>query len=128
MYGVAVGMPLSNLPQINQVYTTKVVTGLSLVSWVTYMLLGFIPLAYALMNKLKPLIVSNILWTIINLCMIYGIIRYTPNLIPQDFDTLLVINSIGKTMSLVGMFFVSTACALFAVDLIGVNNAKKLTT
>lgn len=128
MYAVAVGMPLSNLPQINQVYTTRVTTGLSLSTWVTYTILCIIPLMYAFMNKLKPLIISNILWTIINLCMIYGIIRYTPNLIPQDFDTLLFINSIGKTMSLVGMFFVSTACALFAVDLIGVNNVKKLTT
>ncbi len=127
MYGVAVFMPLSNLPQINQVYSTKVVTGLSLFSWVSYLLLGLIPFAYAVINNLRPLVISNILWTFVNIAMIYGILRYTPSLVPEDFEKLLLINNIGKWLSVLGLFFVSTACALYAVDLIGMKNAKKQT-
>ncbi len=127
MYVVAVVMPLSNLPQINQVYSTKVVTGLSLYSWVTYLLFGLIPLFYAISNGLKPLIVSNILWIFVNLSMIYGIIIYSPNFIPKDFQRLLFINNAGKYIGVMGLFLVSTACALFAVDLIGLNNGKKQT-
>lgn len=125
MYGVAVIMPLSNLPQINQVYSTKVVTGLSLFSWVTYLIVGFIPLAYAIVNKLKPLIVSNILWTIVNCLMIYGIIIYSPNYLPRDFNNLLLINNVGKFLTVLGMIFISSACALFANDLLGASHGKK---
>ena len=33
MYAVAVGMPFTNLPQLLQIYTTKVTTGLSISTW-----------------------------------------------------------------------------------------------
>ena len=125
MYGVAVIMPLSNVPQIMQVYGTQVVTGLSLVSWVSYLLFGFIPLGYALVNRLTPLIISNVLWTIVNIAMIYGIIIYTPNLLPNDFENLLLINQIGKMLTVIGMILISSACALLAVDLLGLKHGKK---
>jgi hypothetical protein len=125
MYAVAVIMPFSNIPQINQIYSTKVVTGLSLFTWVSYMLFGLIPLSYAVLNKLKPLIISNVLWVIIDLAMIYGIIIYSPNLLPKDFERLLIINNIGKTIGGIGLVLISTACALYAADLIGVKHEKK---
>jgi len=124
MYAVAVIMPLSNVPQILQVYNTQVVTGLSLVSWVTYLIFGFIPLSYALINKLLPLIISNVLWTLVNISMIYGIIIYSPNFLPKDFERLLLINNVGKSMAVFGTFFVSVAAALFASDLLGFKHGK----
>ncbi len=127
MYAVALVMPLSNVPQIRQVYSTKVVTGLSLFSWVTYLLFGLIPLSYAIVNRLKPLIISNVLWTLIDLAMIYGIIIYSPHFIPRDFDRLLLINNIGKTIGGVGLILIGSACALYAVDLIGLEYGKKRT-
>lgn len=118
MYAVGVGMPLTNLPQIMQIFSTKVTTGLSVSTWIMYTVFGFIPLLYAISNKLKPLIISNILWMFIDALMIYGILRYSPNFIPTDYDKLLHLNNIGKTVNQVGLFCLSIAFCLFAIDLL----------
>lgn len=127
MYAVAIIMPLSNLPQIIQIFSTKVVTGISLFTWGVYFFMCLVPLAYAVVNNLKPLIISNILWTVVNVVMIYGIIAYTPDFIPQDFERLLLINNLGKALSAIGLILVSSACALYAVDLMGMKHGKKQT-
>lgn len=121
MYAVAVGMPLTNIPQLMQIYTTKVTTGLSVSAWIMYTLFGVIPLLYAIINKLRPLVISNVLWLIVDVMMIYGIFRYSPSLVPHSYDRLLVINDIGKLVNELGLFFLSLAFAIFALDLI---NAK----
>ncbi|MEK7594157.1 MAG: hypothetical protein AAB436_00780 [Patescibacteria group bacterium] len=118
MYAVAVGMPLTNIPQLNQIYSTKVTTGLSVTTWIMYLIFGFIPLLYAISNKLRPLIISNILWMVVYALMIYGILIYTPNLVPHDYNRLLAINNFGKMLTQIGLFFLSVAFALFSYDLI----------
>jgi len=125
MYAVAVGMPFSNLPQVMQIYSTKVTTGLSISSWIMYAAFGVVPLLYAISNKLKPLIISNILWMVVDSAMIYGIFRYSPHLIPHDFQRLLLINNIGKFISQLGLFLLSAAFAIFAADLIQTEKALK---
>jgi uncharacterized protein with PQ loop repeat len=118
MYAVAVGMPLTDIPQLIQIFSTKVATGLSLSAWVMYAAFGVVPLMYAVSNKLKPLIISNILWMFVDAAMIYGIVRYSPNLIPHSYDKLLLINNIGKAINQIGLVLLSGAFALFAYDLI----------
>ena len=120
MYAVAVGMPFTNLPQLMQIYTTKVTTGLSISTWVMYLAFGFIPLLYAVSNRLKPLIISNVLWMIIYVFMIVGIFRYSPHLVPTAYDKLLHINNLGKAINQIGLFCVSIAFALFGLDLVEV--------
>lgn len=124
MYGVSVGMPMTNIPQLQQLYTTKVTTGLSLSTWVMYAVLGFIPLAYAIVNNLKPLVISNILWLLVEAMMIYGIIIYSPGLLPQDYERLLLINNIGKAIGYLGLFALSLAFAFFAMDLFETEKGK----
>lgn len=118
MYVVAVVMPLTTIPQIQQLYSTKVTTGLSLTTWVMYTAFGIVPLLYAISNKLKPLILTNVIWMVIDFLMIYGIIRYSPSLMPHSYDKLLFINNIGKAINMIGLFCLSMAFAFFAADLI----------
>lgn len=120
MYVFAFIMPLSNLPQIYQLFQTQVTTGLSLQTWVLYMVFGFIPLTYAITYKIKPLIITNILWTIVDLIMIIGIIRfgYVSN---DNFEQLLMINNIGKTLAGLGFICLSSAAALFAHNIFKVS-------
>jgi uncharacterized protein with PQ loop repeat len=118
MYVVAVGMPLTTIPQLQQLYSTKVTTGLSLSTWIMYTIFGVVPLLYALSNKLRPLILTNILWMVVDLAMIYGIIVYSPGMIPHAYDKLLLINNIGKEINYIGLFCLSIAFAFFAVDII----------
>lgn len=87
-------------------------------TWVLYLLFGIIPLAYALVNKIRPLVVSNVLWTIVDLLMIYGIIIYSPGFLPSDYSSLLAINNIGKAISGIGLICLSSAFALYTFDLL----------
>lgn len=118
MYAVAVGMPLTDIPQLIQIYSTKVATGLSASAWIMYAAFGVVPLLYAISNKLKPLIISNILWFIVDALMIYGIFRYSPHLVPHDYQRLLLINNIGKAINQLGLLSLSLAFAFFSIDLI----------
>lgn len=74
---MAVIMPLTTIPQIVQLYTTKDATGLSLLMWVLYTI-GILPfLAYGILHKVKQLIVLEILWLIVQAVIIIGIIMYS---------------------------------------------------
>lgn len=125
MYAVAVGMPLTNIPQLVQIFSTKVTTGLSVSAWLMYTAFGVVPLLYAISNKLKPLIISNILWMFIDVAMIYGIFRYSPHLMLHGYDHLLVINNIGKAINQFGILLLSLSFALFAADLIRTEQGLK---
>lgn len=117
MYVAAFIMPLTNLPQIIQLYQTQVATGLSLQTWVMYLVFGLIPLLYAINNNIKPLIITNVLWTLINIVMIVGILRFGTSL-GSEYEQLLLINNVGKAIAGLGFISLSFAAALFANDLL----------
>lgn len=127
MYGVAVVMPLSNYPQISKLYSTHVTSGLSIETWFMYLFFGFIPLAYAILNNIRPLVISNVLWTIVNLMMIYGIARFSILKAPPEFENLLLINNIGKTIGGIGLICFSSAAAIFAYDIkLSLSSSRRL--
>lgn len=118
MYVTSVVMPLSAYPQIHQLYSTHVTSGLSLATWVMYLIFGLIPLAYAVVNNLRPLIISNVLWTGVNLVMIFGIVKFGMLSGDGSYDRLLMVNNFGKAMSGLGLICISMAFALYAYDLV----------
>lgn len=72
----AVFMPLTTLPQIIQLYSTKSAGGLSLLMWVLYMV-GCVPfLLFGIIYKHKQLILLNVLWLFVQGVMIVGIVLY----------------------------------------------------
>lgn len=126
MYCVAVTMPLTTAPQIVQLYTTRTSIGLSLAMWVLYLLFGFVPLAYGVVYQLRPIIIANLLWILVDLIMIAGIIKYAPHAVQADFDRLLMLNTAGKTLSGLGLICISSALALYAYDIMGIRHANKI--
>ena len=117
MYIVAFAMPLSHIPGIISLYQTKVTTGQSVTTWVVYFVGGLVPFAYAISNRLKPLILSNVLWVSVDLLMLYGIVRFGTLAGSGSYEKLLLINNVGKTLAGVGLICLSTAAILFAYDL-----------
>jgi uncharacterized protein with PQ loop repeat len=118
MYVVAFAMPLSHVPGVLNLYQTRVTTGLSLDTWVIYFIGGLVPFAYAISNRIKPLIISNILWVTIDALMLYGIIKFGVLSGNSSFERLLLFNNIGKTLAGLGLIALSTAAILFGYDLI----------
>lgn len=76
MSGAAIIHPLTALPQVYQIYATHDVSGVSLWTWLSFMTLGLIFLAYGILHKIKPFIVTQVLWFIIDFLVVFGTLLY----------------------------------------------------
>jgi uncharacterized protein with PQ loop repeat len=68
--------PFTVMPQIVSIYTQHNVEGISLVSWLGFMSFGTIFLTYALVHRIKPLIVSQVLWMVVDISVVVGVLMY----------------------------------------------------
>jgi uncharacterized protein with PQ loop repeat len=69
--------PLTAIPQVYSIYATQDVSGVSLWTWLGFMLLGLVFLTYSIVHKIKPLILNQILWFIVDFLVVIGIIIYS---------------------------------------------------
>lgn len=76
VYLASVGYPLTALPQIVKVFSRHSAHDLSLTSWVLYLVLESILLAYAIQKRLVPIIVQDGLWIVVYVILIVGILVY----------------------------------------------------
>lgn len=76
MSGAAIVHPLTALPQVYAIYSSKDVTGISLLTWIGFMVLGTVFLAYGIVHKLKPFIVTQILWFTVDVLIVTGVLLY----------------------------------------------------
>lgn len=72
----AVVHPLTALPQVYDIYSTHNVAGISLWTWLGFMFIGFVFLAYGLAHRLKPIILTQLLWFIVDAMVIIGVLLY----------------------------------------------------
>lgn len=73
---VSVVHPLTAIPQAVDIYANQSAVNVSLTTWLSFMLIGFIFLAYALVHRIKPMIVNQILWFAVDLVIVIGIMLY----------------------------------------------------
>jgi uncharacterized protein with PQ loop repeat len=76
MSGAAVVHPLMAIPQVFDVYRNHSAAGVSLWTWLGFMLLGLVFLAYGLLHKIKPFIVTQVLWFIMDFLIVLGVLLY----------------------------------------------------
>lgn len=98
--------PLSATPQIFTIFGKQEASGVSIVSWTLYLLIGLITLAYGYFHKLRPIIISQSLWTIIDILIIVGILMYgSGKTFHTSYDTLLAFNGLGRSLVLLSFGF-----------------------
>jgi len=68
--------PFTVLPQIYSIFTTKSAAGVSLITWVLIFVVTFPWILYGIAHKEKSIIVSFILWEVVNLSVVVGVILY----------------------------------------------------
>lgn len=73
----AVIHPLSALPQVYAIYSAHNVTGVSLWTWLGFMLIGLVFLAYGIVHKIKPFIVTQVLWFVVDFLVVVGVLMYS---------------------------------------------------
>lgn len=66
--------PLSGIPQALAVW--HVDGKVSAATWILFFCFGFISLAYGIIHRIKPMIVTNIIWSFIDLLVIIGAMRH----------------------------------------------------
>jgi uncharacterized protein with PQ loop repeat len=70
-YAVCVGGNIAVIPQIIKAWESDV-PGLAILTWVLFIVIGFIWLAYAIQHKQKPLIVAQIVSISCNMLVVGG--------------------------------------------------------
>ncbi|QQG39509.1 MAG: hypothetical protein HYS81_03950 [Candidatus Aenigmatarchaeota archaeon] len=73
IYVVSIIMPLLTVPQVLTVWLDGNVSGLSLVTWVSYLVASVFWLAYGILHREKPIIISNVLWIVVFAFIVVGI-------------------------------------------------------
>ena len=76
VYVAAVFYPLTTLPQIIKLFDIKSANEFSLATWIMYCLFELLFFVYAIQNKIRPLIITGILWFAMSGLMILGILLY----------------------------------------------------
>lgn len=67
---------IMTIPQAVLIWGQQNASGVSLISWSTYLFMAFFWLIYGLVHKIKSIIFSNIAWIILEIFIIIGIVRY----------------------------------------------------
>lgn len=73
---VSVAYPLSALPQAIAVFDGNV-AGVSLISWLSFMICALLFLAYGIKNRVFPMIISNTLWVGMDALVVTGLLLQT---------------------------------------------------
>ena len=106
MGSVAFIAPLSSAPQLVTIFGKQEASGISAASWAMYLLVALITLAYGAFHKLRPIIISQSLWIVIDVLIIIGVLMYGGSKsIAVNYDTLLLLNNIGKALIIISFAF-----------------------
>ncbi len=76
MMVTAFAFPLVGLPQAVQIFHSHDASGVSLLSWVAFLAFDAIEMFYGMAHSIKPLIITGILWLIVDGLVVLGILMY----------------------------------------------------
>lgn len=96
--------PMTALPQIYQIFSTQSAAGVSIWGWVMGLGFSAIWITYALFYGLKPILVAQSLWIMVDVSIITGILMYNKDVrITLPYNQLLTLNYIGKFATIIGV-------------------------
>jgi len=75
-YFVSILGPVMTLPQLSVIWVDKNVSGLSIISWFSYLIISFVWLAYGIVHKQKQIIFSSTVWVFLQIFIVVGIFIY----------------------------------------------------
>lgn len=76
IYIVGILAPLMAIPQMLKIWIEKAAEGVSLFSWSALLVSAIIWLLYGLLHREKPLIITYVLWIIVDALIVLGIFLY----------------------------------------------------
>ena len=76
MYCVSIAAPCALLPQVIHIYQYKNAEGLSLVTWMLLACINALWVAYSILHKAYPILITNIGMMILNIAIVVGILIF----------------------------------------------------
>jgi len=74
VYAVTVFGLVMTIPQLWNVWFLKNATGVSAASWIGYTIIAVFWLIYGIAHKVKPIIISNMFWILLDILIVVGTI------------------------------------------------------
>lgn len=68
--------PFFTIPQLYEIFQKQSAEGVSLITWGTFTISSVFWICYGVIHKETPIIISQILWTILQLLIVMGILIY----------------------------------------------------
>lgn len=65
--------PLTGLPQLLLVFRGEI-NGVSVMSWLGFLLFSLLFFAYGVVHRIKPIMITNLLWIVIDAMIVTGLI------------------------------------------------------
>ena len=76
IYPVGIIGPLMTIPQFLKIWIDQDATGVSIISWSAYLIIAIFWLLYGTVHKEWPIILSNVLWILMDAAVVLGIFYY----------------------------------------------------
>lgn len=76
MYFVGIIGPLVSIPQLIEIYDKRSAEGISVLTWAGYTVMGLFWLAYGVVHREKPIIITQCLWLVMNGAILIGALLY----------------------------------------------------
>jgi uncharacterized protein with PQ loop repeat len=77
MAAAAIIHPATAAPQVIKIYETHNAVGVAPLTWLGFMAIGTVFLAYGLLHKIKPMIVTQVLWFVMDAVILTGVVLYS---------------------------------------------------
>lgn len=76
MYVMGIIGPLVSIPQLIEIYIRQNAEGISVSTWLGYVFLTALWLVYGIVHRERPIILTQVLWLIVNILVVIGAILY----------------------------------------------------
>lgn len=76
IYVVALIAPLISSAQAYKIWIEKNASGVSVVTWTTFIFTGLFWMLYGIIHKDKPIIFTQVLWIILSILVVWGVFLY----------------------------------------------------
>lgn len=77
VYFFMIATPLFEIPQAVSIYSSKDATSVSILTWGFFFLASFVWMTYAIREKLLPILVTSLLYLVIEAVVVIGILMYS---------------------------------------------------
>ena len=74
IYLVGIFGPIMTIPQVMKIWFERDISGVSAVSWASYLFIAIFWLTYGIMHKEKPIIIVYTGWIVMELLIVIGIL------------------------------------------------------